>query len=165
MVAFVGYAIPLAALGHTTGASWNAPSGKYTVDVGYDPAVFVAGQYTRFDFLLWKGPVNTGDPANYAQIWVRVLHSGRTILATGIWKQPVGPTTLLYQFEEPGTYTLETSYRNEDGDDIATASFPITVAAGERTVTVLPFAIGFVSFVVGAAACFIGMRARALKQI
>lgn len=113
---------------HTTGASWNAPAGSYTVDVGYDPTTFTAGEYTRFDFLLWKGAANTGAPATFSQVWVRIMSADKsTLLATGIWKQPIGPTTLLFEFTEPGAYTLETSYRDQDGNDIAVASFPITV--------------------------------------
>jgi hypothetical protein len=145
--------MPLIAQAHTTGAFWNAQDGPYTVDLGYDPASFTAGQYTRFDFLLWKGPADTGTSANFAQVWVRIMRTdGRsTLLATGIWKQPIGPTTLLYEFQEPGAYTMETSYRDADGNEIAVASFPISVAPPATSLgTVVPLAS---SFIVG---CFLG---------
>lgn len=156
-------ALPLSTSAHTTGASWNIASGPYTVDVGYDPTTFTAGIYTRFDFLLWKGPANTGDPVDYAQIWVRIVRAGNdTVLATGIWKQPVGPTTLLYEFQEPGSYSLEVSYRDQDGNDIAIASIPITVQAGDTSSSslstlILAFAVGIL---VGASGYFLVRRAR-----
>lgn len=142
-------ALPSLALAHTVGASWNIPyQGGYTVDIGYDPTTFVAGTYTRFDFLLWKGPANTGDPVDYAQIWIRITRSGNnTVLATGIWKQPIGPTTLLYEFQDPGNYTLEASYRDKDGNDIAIASIPITVAAASGGSS---YGLLILSFVCGA---------------
>lgn len=116
---------------HTTGASWNATDGDHTIDIGYDPVTFTAGQYARFDLLLWQGAANTGDPADFAQVWMRIVRDPHeTVLATGIWKQPIGPTTLLFEFMEPGAYTMEVSYRDKDGNDIAAASFPITVSDG-----------------------------------
>jgi len=150
------------AYAHTTGASWNTVVGQYTADLGYDPATFAAGQYTRFDFLLWKGPANTGTPADFSQIWVRIVRDDNdTLLATGIWKQPVGPTTLLFEFTEPGSYKLEASYRDVDGNDIAVASFPITVAAGSSSSgTFLPLLIAILAFIAGGAAAVIVLRAR-----
>ncbi len=142
--------LPLHASAHTTGASWNATSGPYTVDVGYDPVTFTAGQYTRFDFLLWNGPANTSDQKDFSQIWVRIVRDdNHTLLATGIWKQPVGPTTLLFEFAEAGSYTLEVSYRDRDGNDIAVAKFPITVSGGSGSSSLMSLLIGVFAFIVG----------------
>jgi hypothetical protein len=113
---------------HTTEASWEVPIGKYTADVGYDPPQVAAGLYERFDFTLWVGATTSGEVADYSQIWIRILRGSDTLLATGIWTQPIGPTTLLYEFPEPGSYTLETSFRDADGNDLAVQTFPITVA-------------------------------------
>jgi hypothetical protein len=136
------YAFPV--LAHTTGAFWSVPVGAYTVDVGYDPVSFTTGQYARFDFLLWNGPADTGTQADFAEIWVRIIgDNNASLLATGIWKQPYGPTTLLYEFAKPGTYTLETSYRNADGKDIAVGSFPITVVASNEGGVSLRSAVPF----------------------
>lgn len=135
--------LPAGVFAHTTGASWNQSSGPYNVDIGYDPATFTAGQYTRFDFLLWKGEVNTGELAPYDQVWVRLIDTDRnTLLATGVWHQPIGPTTLLYLFVKPGTYMLETSFRDAESNDIAVASFPITVEGGSGADGTLYVAIG-----------------------
>jgi hypothetical protein len=148
VIALISLATPLIVSAHTTGASWNSEVGQYTVDVGYDPVTFTAGEYTRFDFLLWRGAANTGEEAPYAQIWVRITQQDgkHTVLATGIWHQPIGPTTLLYEFQEPGVYTLETSYRDVDGNDIAVASFPISVASPRSSSRALiPSAIAFIA--------------------
>lgn len=147
---FALLAMTAPAFAHTTGSSWNVPSGPYTVDVGYDPITFVAGQYTRFDFLLWKGPANTSPPAPFDQVWIRIQKEDDTLLATGILKQSVGPTTLLYEFTQPGSYTLEASYRDADGNDIATSSFPITVEGGQGgTPILMPLMLFVIGAVVG----------------
>jgi hypothetical protein len=164
IVAIVSF-VPALALAHTTGASWNAPSGPYTIDLGYDPTVFTAGQYSRFDFLLWRGPANTGQPAPFSQVWVRITRAGAdTLLATGIWKQPVGPTTLLYEFTEPGSYTIETSYRDADGNDIATSSFPITVAVGSADASFTIPLVAAIALLIGAALGAFVMRVRSNRR-
>jgi hypothetical protein len=148
IIFFIFFAFGVPVYAHTTGASWTMPSDAYTVDIGYDPVTFTEGQYTRFDFLLWKGPANTGTASDFAQVWIRITKSdGDTVLATGIWKQPIGPTTLLYEFSEAGTYTIETSYRDKDGNDIAVASNVAVVRTGPIDPTMYVIAAG--SFVTG----------------
>jgi hypothetical protein len=144
------FSLPLLAHAHSTGAFWGVQDGAYTLDVGYEPATFVAGRYARFDFLLWKGPADTGTSEEFAQVWVRIMDADKqTLMAGGIWRQPYGPTTLVFTFAKPGQYVLETSYRDADGDDIAVATFPITVEADGHAG--IPFgSIGF--FVAGLAA-------------
>ena len=151
-VLFIGVLFPLSVFAHVTGASWNATSSPYVIDVGYDPVTFVAGNYTRFDFVLWRGAVNTGDHAEYAQVWVRILNeeSHDTHLATGIWHQFIGPTTLLYRFAEPGHYVLETSFRDSSGNDIAVGSFPIVVEQSKGPFRIDLLASGALGIVIGA---------------
>jgi hypothetical protein len=156
------------AYAHVTGSSWETPVGKYTSDVGYDPVTFVAGQYTRFDFNLWIGKTSTdsngitsGTPQSFAQVWIRILNKNTqdTLLATGIWSQPIGPTTLLYDFEEPGNYTLEVSYRDAQGNDIAVVSIPISVGSAGG---LPPFLVEYVApallFIIGLAIGIVSMR-------
>lgn len=144
---------------HGTESSWNIPSGSYTVDVGYDPSTFVAGQYTRFDFLLWRGGEKTNSSAAFNQVWIRIQKGGDTLLATGILKQPVGPTTLLYEFTTPGSYTLDASYRDAEGNDIATSSIPITVEGGRGgSPIVLPLMLFIAGALLGGFLVFVRMR-------
>jgi hypothetical protein len=118
------------ALAHTTGAYWHQQEGAYFADVGYDPATFQAGMYTRFDFNILHESDNSN--ADFAEVWVRILNKDTkdTLLATGIWHEPIGPTTLLYDFLQPGNYILDTSFRDGSGNEIVDAQFPITVAPG-----------------------------------
>jgi hypothetical protein len=152
---FAGIATPVFA--HSTGASWHATSTPYTIDVGYDPVQFIAGEYTRFDFTLEDE--KTGDARPYAQVWVRVVRGSDTMLATGLFHQPVGPTTLLYSFAEPGAYTLETNYRKSDGEEMATVSFPIVVDATQTNPS-SPLFAWLLPFITGCIAGMLGLYAR-----
>lgn len=113
------------AYAHETGASFTATTTQYAIDIGYDPASFVAGQSVRFDFVL--NEEKTDAPVAFDQVWVRITDADNTLLATGLLHQSIGPTTLLYVFSDPGSYKLESSFRNADGDEIAAATFPIHV--------------------------------------
>lgn len=148
---------------HSTGASFTQPSGDYTIDVGYNPISFTAGDYASFDFLLWKGPASTptnpgGTPADYAQVWIRIIKDKNTLLATGVLHQQYGPTTLLYSFPEAGSYTMEASFRTASGDEIAVATVPLSVAqaAGQTSVGPVLWLLG--GLVAGAAVGFILAR-------
>jgi hypothetical protein len=154
--------LPLFAHAHSTGAFWGIQDGAYTLDVGYEPVTFVEGRYARFDFLLWKGPADTGTAEGFAQVWVRIIGADKqTLMAGGIWKQPYGPTTLVFTFPESGQYALEASYRDADGNDIASATFPITVEAdGGSPVTFGSVAVFVAGLLVGAVALFIIGRRR-----
>ena len=113
---------------HVTGASFNSTSSPYVFDIGYDPVTFTAGEYERFDFILRDE--KTGNPVPFDQIWVRITNDDNTLLATGLFHQTIGPTTLLYVFPAPGSYKVEPSFRDADGNEIAVTSFPITVTSG-----------------------------------
>jgi hypothetical protein len=171
MLSAVLYAIPLPVSAHVTGASWETPAGTYTSDIGYDPVTFTAGVYTRFDFSLWNGTTTTdangivsGVSVDFSQVWIRIINQSdqETLLATGIWKQPVGPTTLLYEFTAPGTYKLEASYRDKDGNDIAVASQSITVEAAPAALSgyAVPGGFFIIGLAIGAAGYALARRSR-----
>ncbi len=107
---------------HGTGASLEATSTVYLIDIGYDPVEFVAGSPSRFEFNLSKD----GDKVDYESVWVRIVENKKTKLATGISHDNFGKTTLLYDFARQGMYTLEASYRDASGE-IAKSSFSIPV--------------------------------------
>ncbi|MBI5457500.1 hypothetical protein HY971_02120 [Candidatus Kaiserbacteria bacterium] len=146
------------AYAHSTDASWEATSTPYIIDIGYDPNDFQVGQSARFDFLLHNE--KNENAASFDHVWVRIVRGDHTLLATGIREQQAGPTTLLYGFTVPGGYKIETSFRDKKGNDIAAASFPITVTAGSSSVRFLPYGIGVIAFVIGVFTGAIGMRAR-----
>jgi len=120
------------AYAHGDEASWEVVSGEYTVDVGYEPEEFVVGRSTRFEFNLKQGSGEEAPSTPFAEVWVRLRGVDATYFATGVRKQELGPTTLLYAFGKPGHYTLEVSFRDEGGKEVAAASLPISVADGEK---------------------------------
>ena len=132
LLVFVG-AFSLAPLvqAHSSGLSFEATSTPYIVDIGYDIVSFYAGESVRFDFTLKDE--KTDDEETFDHVWIRILRDSKTLLATGIRKQEIGPTTLLFVFPLEGLYTLETSYRSADGEDIAKATFPISVLPIEES--------------------------------
>ena len=136
---------------HTTGAYWETPVDGYAIDIGYDPAVITAGQYTRFDFNLWVGATTSAEIADFSQVWVRILHDKDTLLATGIFHQSIGPTTLLYTFPEAGAYLLDVSFRDADGNEIAAASFPIQTEDSSGGAPVSEYGIAAAALLIGAA--------------
>lgn len=121
----------ITASAHTVGLSWMATTSPYVIDIGYDPTEFHVGGAARFDFLLHHE--HGADNASYDHVWVRVIREEQTLLAVGVRKQSLGPTTLLYQFTEPGSYTLEASFRDIDGNDLAVKAFPLTVTVGSSS--------------------------------
>ncbi len=149
---------------HVTGASWEKVDGTNTLDIGYDPVAVTAGNYENFDFKL-RDTV-TADPIPFAQVWVRIITDNNTVLATGLFDQPIGPTTLLYQFDIPGNYTLEASFRDADGNDISTGSFPFTVqpgGSGGLVSLALPGILFVIGILCGAGAVFVFEKRRFSK--
>ena len=120
---------------HSDGASFEQEVGGFIIDVGYDPVAPTAGLYERFDFNL----VGANDtPVEFAEVWTRIVNTdnSETLLATGVRKQPTGPTTLLYTFAQSGNYSLQVSFRKANGDEIAAASFPLEVGASNADTSV-----------------------------
>ena len=140
---------------HVTGLSWTATTTPYVVDVGYDPNVFQAGQSARFDFVLRDE--KTGDIAPYDHVWVRLMHDDTTLLATGVRRQSIGPTTLLFGLIESGDYKLEASFRDIDGNDLAVESFPMSIKKGSSSS--FDYAVAGIAFIVGLIAGGLGVRA------
>lgn len=138
---------PGLAAAHSSGSSWEAKSGNYTVDVGYDTLQFVEGLQVRFDFNVFQGSTTA---SLYDHVWVRIIAGDghATTFAAGLLHQPAGPTTLLYQFDVPGEYTFSASFRESDGTEIAAADFPFTVMPSESGV---PWPWLFVGVLIGGA--------------
>lgn len=119
--------IPLGyARAHTLGASLEATSTPYFIDVGYDPDPMETGSSVRFEFELRNS--THALITDYDYVWVRVVRDRQTHFASGIHRQFLGPTTLLYTFDQPGAYILDVGFRAEEGDEIAHAEFTFDVA-------------------------------------
>ncbi|GEM_PF-1349861 len=144
---------------HSASVSFEKEAPPYLIDIGYDSVAPIAGEHGRFDFSLRH--LNTKDPAEFSEVWVRVLRGEKTFLATGIQKQEIGPTTLLFVFPREGSYTLEASYRSAGGGEIAKAAFSIPVLPTEESFWSLysAYAIFFLAgILLGGAGAFIFRR-------
>ena len=146
--------LPLWALAHSGTTFWEVPDGAYILDVGYEPGTFTAGVAARFDFdLLGEDRI----PREYSQVWVRIRQENMTLLATGVIRQPLGPTTLVY-VPGAGEHVLSASFRDAEGTEIAEGEFPFTVATGEAP---LPWGAIFAALIgaaVGAGGAFLMRR-------
>lgn len=121
------FLVPAFALAHGDESSFEKPVGTALVDIGYTPTTMVVGESENFDFEL-RDASSTDTDKLFSQVWVRIVGTDGTILATGLYRQALGPTTMLYSFAKGGQYTLSASYRDGSGNEIAGAEFPITVA-------------------------------------
>lgn len=120
----LSFALPGFASAHNTRVSLEKAVGEYTVDIGYNPLVLEAKDPASFDFsLLLK---ETGEQAEFSDIWVRVVQDKQTFFATGISKPDFGNATMVYTFPEGGAYELNIRFQNK-GEALAEVSFPLTV--------------------------------------
>ena len=139
--------VPVFAVAHSTGYSFEKKVGDHIVDVGYDTLQPVAGQRLLLDFTL-RDTASSTVPFDY--VWVRLDKDKQTLLATGIARAEFGPTSLLYVIPEGATGDLSITARFQSGDDaLAETAFTIPVTAPRRPPS--DFMIPIVSAIVGAA--------------
>jgi hypothetical protein len=113
---------------HATGQSWEVVLKEYKVDVGYDPATFVAGETVRLDFNVTKEA--NGDQVEFGDVWVRVTKGEKTVFASGIHRPSIGRAGMTFTFPEAGDYTLSTRFE-KDSTTIAETTFPMSVQQAE----------------------------------
>ena len=151
-------AIPLVASAHAIGASVEKINGDYLIDVGYDPPQIQAGDRLILDFDLKSSKDKTRVPYDY--VWVRVEQNDHTLIATGVARAPLGPTTLLFQLLPNVTSDLIVSTRFERGDEMLVEN-EVTFKVGGVTNSFLssPYVLFTFGLLIGAAVMF-GMRAK-----
>lgn len=150
--------VPAAASAHAFGASLEATSTPYFIDIGYDPDPIQAGRAARFEIELRD--LDRIMVQDHEYVWVRILRERETILATGIHRQFFGPTTLLYTFEESGPHTIDVSYRTREGKELAQAEFLVDVVQrdGRGVWQELLIGAGALAVFCGAALIFVANR-------
>lgn len=135
---------------HGTGGEFIKANNGYTIDIGYDPENFYTGETVDFDFSLKKDTLEQ----EFTDVWVRINQDTKTVFATGVHNQEIGGTTLLYEFEKEGNYTLHVRYQ-KDGESLAEAEFPLVISssqnqAGSNSPNPIAFIIGILfAFVLG----------------
>ncbi len=120
---------------HTSGLFIERFSGTYVIEVEYDTPVFRANEALRFGFLLED--ITSREVKEFDHVWIRVIDTTTKdrLMATGLAYQSIGPTTLLYMFTRGGEYTFDLSFRDAQGQDIATTSISLAVEETQSIVT------------------------------
>lgn len=135
--------------------------GDLIVDIGTDQsATPVAGQPIEFDFGLLQS--NTREPVSLAtSVGIDISRNGKSIVNCDlITEEPM--TFLYYTFPESGNYTLKVTFfdSKRDRQDLATASFPLTISGPKGNTRALYIATLFASILLGLLGGFWGARRR-----
>lgn len=126
VVVLLSTALPTLVFAHPNGTSWEQVFNQYKVDVGYDPANFVAGQPVRLDFNVTRE--QGGQDVDFADVWVRVTQGETTVFAGGIHKPSIGRAGMTFTFPQAGAYSMNVRFE-KTGESLVDATFPITVNA------------------------------------
>jgi hypothetical protein len=124
--------------------------GDQIVDVGTDQeATPVAGETIEFDFNLLNS--DTREPVtNATSVGINIGHNGKMMVNCDlITESPI--TFLFYTFPEGGNYTLTVTFfdKNRDRQELATASFPLTISGSRGNMRALYIAALIVSIILG----------------
>lgn len=140
--------VPIAA--HTSGASYETVVDEKLIDIGYSEEEIVVGEAVVFDFGIFDAVTNEAVP--YTDVWMRIEQERNVFFASGIHRPSIGATTMVYQFLEPGTYTVAVRFQN-DTEEVVATEFVLTVQneVGAAVTNMVPIAAGsLAAFIVGA---------------
>lgn len=145
---------------HTSGLFFERPSGEYVIEVEYDTPVFRANEALRFGFVLEQSV--SREVQEFDHVWIRVIDTATKdrLMATGLAYQSIGPTTLLYMFTRGGEYAFDLSFRDAQGQDIATTSISLVVEETQSIVTPLLLLCSLLAGVVALGGGFLWGRGR-----
>ena len=133
--------------------------GDLIVDIGTDqPSTPVAGQPIEFDFGLLQS--DTREPISLAtSVGIDISHNGKSLVNCDlIAEEPM--TFLYYTFPEGGNYTLKVTFFDSKRakQDLATASFPLTISGPKSSTRTLYIAALLASILLGLVVGFWGAR-------
>jgi hypothetical protein len=135
--------------------------GDQIVDVGTDQtSTPVAGEPIEFDFNLLTS--DTRDPVTYpTSIGIDIGHNGKSVVNCDLVTE-LPNTFLFYTFPEGGNYTLTVTFfdKNRDKQEVATASFPLTISGSTGRMRALNIAEILASLILGLVAGFWAARRR-----
>lgn len=109
---------------HNAGYSFEQKIGKYKVDIGYDTKPIEDNAPVTFDFNIKD--IQTDEYLDFGDAWVRIESGNATYFATGVFRQELGATTLVYTFSKPGKYNMYVRFENKDQQLVET-TIPIEV--------------------------------------
>jgi hypothetical protein len=135
--------------------------GDLIVDVGTDQeSTPVAGEPIEFDFNLLAS--DTREPVTYpTSVGINIGHNGKSVVNCDL--VPELPTTFLfYTFPEGGNYTLTVTFfdKNRDRQEVATATFLLTISGSTGRMRALNIAEILASLILGLLFGYWGARRR-----
>jgi len=138
--------------------------GDLIVDIGTDqPSTPVAGQPIEFDFGLLQS--STREPVSLAtSVGIDISRNGKSLVNCDlIAEEPI--TFLYYTFPESGNYTLKVTFFDSKRarQDLATASFPLTIVGPKGNTRALYIAALFASILLGLLGGFWAARRRGAR--
>lgn len=120
---------PLGALAHGDRPSFEAESGPYLIDIGYDVTGFRPGEEVTFDFDLYADAESDHPTfAPFDAIDVRIQKNQETVHSETLENNPTYIPSMTYVFPQSGDYTLGVAYMLS-GAVIAQAAFDVAVSA------------------------------------
>jgi hypothetical protein len=135
--------------------------GDQIVDVGTDQtSTPVAGEPIEFDFNLLTS--DTRDPVTYpTSIGIDIGHNGKSVVNCDLVTE-LPNAFLFYTFPEEGNYTLTVTFfdKNRDRQEVATATFPLTIAGSTGRMRALNIAEILASLILGLVGGFWAARRR-----
>ena len=155
LIVLVTCAIAAPASAHTTGVSLEKDLGTYRVDIGYKPAPLVSGDRAVFDFNLKQLP--NLDSVSFDYVWVRVEYNKQTLLATGVARADIGPTSLLIALPNTIKDAIVLNVRYQKGENaLAETEFTVPITP-QNTVPWGPIFALIMGICIGATAA-LGIR-------
>jgi hypothetical protein len=137
--------------------------GDLIVDIGTDQtSAPVAGDPIQFDFNLLKS--DTREPMAYTNVGLDLGHNGKSMVNCDLIMEP--PITFLfYTFPEAGNYTLKVTFfdKHRSPEELATASFPLTISGSASKLRALYIGALFVSIILGLLVGYWGARRRTAR--
>ena len=122
--------IPLVAVGHITGESFEVLTDEYLVDIGYSSEVITVGKIVTFDFSLYTPEKQEQIP--FSDVWASLQQDEELYFSGGIAKPRIGPSVFSLTFANPGTTTLSVRY-NDGVKGIVATSVNFYVSPAEES--------------------------------
>lgn len=118
---------PLASRAHGDGLSYEAETGGYFVDIGYDEAVAV--EPVTFDLGVFDA--KSRDRVDFDYAWVRIDRAGEVVFAGPVSSMEFGKPGFTTTFPEAGEHVASVKFVDA-GKTLVEASFPFQVRAAQE---------------------------------
>lgn len=149
---FALFLFPAIASAHGGRASFEAESGPYLIDIGYDVTGFRPAEEVAFDFDLYREVNGVQAFAPFELIRVEITQGDDLVHEEELENEDSFIPMMKYTFPAEGTYRLDVAYI-QSGSVIADAGFDVPVSdssgAVGRTVNVMTYVIAALLAVFG----------------